>query len=94
MGLGSVLKQRRIALGWSVDEAAANVGITASYLYKLEVNLRVPTLEKLRYIAMAYDMPMWVFLYFADDSVAVGPSMAKRYREMKTSIHTTLKEFL
>lgn len=94
MWLGESIKQRRKTLGWTAEEAARKIGISASHLYKIEANERLPKLDILKYISQAYKVPMWVFLFCYDDEVKVTKEMESPYRGMRKSMLPMIKEFL
>ena len=55
---------RRIAAlrrdkGWTQEDMGRHIEITASYLARIEIGIRRPTLEVLGQIAEALEVPMW-----------------------------------
>lgn len=94
MWLGESIKQRRKTLGWTAEEAARKIGISASHLYKIEANERLPKLDILKYISQAYKVPMWVFLFCYDDDVKVEKEIEPAYKGLRKSVAQIVKEFL
>jgi transcriptional regulator with XRE-family HTH domain len=62
MQLGQVMKERRLELGLSLRELAQMSGLTASFLSQVERDLTSPSIESLRKISEALDVPMFRFL--------------------------------
>lgn len=62
MSLGARIKTRRKELGLSLRELAAKVGVTASYLSKVELEQTSPSIDSLRAISRALDVPVFLFL--------------------------------
>lgn len=62
MELGERIRQRRKALGLSLRELADRVGLTASFLSQIERDLTSPSLESLRKISDALEVPIFYFL--------------------------------
>jgi transcriptional regulator with XRE-family HTH domain len=64
--LGTRLKTRRKALKLSLRELAAQVDLTASFLSQVERDQSSPSIESLRKISDALDVPIFYFLVEAD----------------------------
>lgn len=94
MWLGNSLRQRRQTIGWSIEEASKQIGISYSYLNKIELNLRAPTMATLRDIAATYKVPMWVFLFCSDDGIPIDRKQASSYKAIRAQLTATVKEFL
>ena len=62
MELGHRIRARRQELGLSLRELAERVGLTASFLSQIERDLTSPSLESLRKISDALEVPMFHFL--------------------------------
>lgn len=61
MELGERIKQRRLEKKLSLRDLAQQADLTASYLSQVERNLSVPSIESLRKISRALDIPMFYF---------------------------------
>jgi transcriptional regulator with XRE-family HTH domain len=66
MELGSRLRGRRQELGLSLRELAERVGLTASFLSQIERDLASPSIESLRKISDALEVPIFHFLVEPD----------------------------
>lgn len=62
MQLGQRIKARRKKLKLSLRELANQVGLTASFLSQVERDLTSPSIESLRKISDALDVPIFYFL--------------------------------
>jgi transcriptional regulator with XRE-family HTH domain len=62
MELGNRLRARRQELGLSLRELAERVGLTASFLSQIERDLASPSIESLRKISDALEVPNFHFL--------------------------------
>ncbi len=62
MELGHRLRTRRQELGLSLRELAERVGLTASFLSQIERDLASPSIESLRKISDALEVPIFHFL--------------------------------
>jgi transcriptional regulator with XRE-family HTH domain len=66
MELGHRLRARRQELGLSLRELAERVGLTASFLSQIERDLASPSIESLRKISDALEVPIFHFLIEPD----------------------------
>jgi transcriptional regulator with XRE-family HTH domain len=66
MQLGSRMRARRQELGLSLRELAERVGLTASFLSQIERDLTSPSIESLRKISDALEVPIFHFLVEPD----------------------------
>jgi transcriptional regulator with XRE-family HTH domain len=66
MELGNRLRARRQELGLSLRELAERVGLTASFLSQIERDLASPSIESLRKISDALEVPIFSFLIESD----------------------------
>jgi transcriptional regulator with XRE-family HTH domain len=66
MELGYRLRARRQELGLSLRELAERVGLTASFLSQIERDLASPSIESLRKISDALEVPIFHFLVEPD----------------------------
>ncbi len=66
MELGNRLRARRQELGLSLRELAERVGLTASFLSQIERDLASPSIESLRKISDALEVPIFHFLLEPD----------------------------
>lgn len=66
MKLGYRLRARRQELGLSLRELAERVGLTASFLSQIERDLASPSIESLRRISDALEVPIFHFLVEPD----------------------------
>ena len=71
MELGERLRQRRKELGLSLRELADRVGLTASFLSQIERDLTSPSLESLRKISDALEVPIFHFFVESDGKCPV-----------------------
>lgn len=71
MELGNRIRQRRKELGLSLRELAERVGLTASFLSQIERDLTSPSLESLRKISDALEVPIFHFLVKPDGKCPV-----------------------
>lgn len=62
MELGQRIRARRNELGLSLRELAERVGLTASFLSQIERDLTSPSLDSLRKISDALEVPIFYFL--------------------------------
>jgi len=66
MEFGKRIKKRRQELGMSLRELAGKAGLTASFLSQVERDLTSPSIESLRKISQALDVPTLYFLLESD----------------------------
>jgi transcriptional regulator with XRE-family HTH domain len=66
MELGNRIRARRQELGLSLRELAERVGLTASFLSQIERDLTSPSIESLRKISDALEVPIFHFLVEPD----------------------------
>jgi len=66
MQLGQRIRARRRELGLSLRELAGRVGLTASFLSQIERGLASPSIESLRKISDALEVPIFHFLIEPD----------------------------
>jgi transcriptional regulator with XRE-family HTH domain len=66
MELGERIKHRRAELKLSLRDLAEQAELTASYLSQVERNLSMPSIESLRKISRALDIPMFYFFLETD----------------------------
>jgi transcriptional regulator with XRE-family HTH domain len=71
MEIGYRLRTRRQELGLSLRELAERVGLTASFLSQIERDLTSPSLESLRKISNALEVPIFFFLIETEDKSPV-----------------------
>jgi transcriptional regulator with XRE-family HTH domain len=62
MELGQRIRERRQELGLSLRELAERVGLTASFLSQIERNLASPSIDSLRKVSDALEVPIFHFL--------------------------------
>jgi transcriptional regulator with XRE-family HTH domain len=66
MEIGHRIRMRRQELGLSLRELAGRVGLTASFLSQIERDLASPSIESLRKVSDALDVPIFHFLIEPD----------------------------
>ena len=66
MEFGNRIRARRQELGLSLRELAEQVGLTASFLSQIERDLTSPSIESLRKISDALEVPIFHFLLEVD----------------------------
>lgn len=71
MELGQRIKIRRKAMNMSLRELADQVDLTASFLSQVERDLASPSIESLRKISQALEVPIFYFLVEPDDASPV-----------------------
>ena len=76
MELGHRIRARRQELGLSLRELAGRVGLTASFLSQIDRDLASPSIESLRKISDALEVPIFHFLIEPD-----GKSPVVRYNK-------------
>lgn len=88
MQLGSRIKARRQELKLSLRELAKKVGLTASFLSQIERDLASPSIDSLRKISEALQVPIF---YFLSDPQAKSPVVYhdKRLRLTSPDSHLT-----
>jgi transcriptional regulator with XRE-family HTH domain len=79
MQLGQRVKERRLELGLSLRELAERTGLTASFLSQVERDLASPSIDSLRKISEALEVPMFRFLVEKD---ARSPVVRRNQRVM------------
>ena len=62
MGLGNRIRARRQDLSLSLRDVAAKTGLTASFLSQMERDMASPSLESLRKVSDALEVPIFYFL--------------------------------
>lgn len=62
MDIGEKIKQRRKEMGFSLRDLAAKVDLTASFLSQIERNQASPSIDSLRKISQALNVPVFYFL--------------------------------
>ncbi len=67
--IGAKVKQRRKEMGFSLRDLAERVDLTASFLSQIERDMASPSIDSLRKISQALDVPVFFFLLDQD-----GPS--------------------
>ncbi|MDX1414909.1 MAG: XRE family transcriptional regulator [Candidatus Promineifilaceae bacterium] len=78
MELGQKIKERRKEMGLSLRDLAAEVDLTASFLSQVERDVASPSIESLRKISQALDVPVFYFLLEPS-----GPSPVVRHNERR-----------
>ena len=78
MDLGQKIKARRTELGMSLRELAQHVSLTASFLSQVERGLASPSIDSLRTISKALDVPVFHFLIEMDGYDPVIRSDSRR----------------
>ena len=78
MELGQKIKERRKELGLSLRDLAAQVDLTASFLSQVERDVASPSIESLRKISKALDVPVFYFLLESS-----GPSPVVRHDQRR-----------
>jgi transcriptional regulator with XRE-family HTH domain len=78
MEIGEKIKQRRKELGLSLRELAEKVELTASFLSQVERDQTSPSIDSLRKISQALDVPVFFFLLEQD-----GPSPVVRRNQRR-----------
>jgi len=71
MDLGERVRDRRSQLGLSLRDLAEHSGVTASFLSQVERGVTSPSIESLRRIATALDVPVFHFLLESDQDTHV-----------------------
>jgi transcriptional regulator with XRE-family HTH domain len=66
MEIGHRIRARRLELGLSLRELAERVGLTASFLSQIERDLASPSIESLRKVSDALEVPIFHFLVEPD----------------------------
>lgn len=56
--LAARLRELRVARGWTLERAATSVGLAPSTLSRIETNRRIPSLEHLVALGVAYNVPL------------------------------------
>lgn len=79
MELGQKIKERRKEMSLSLRDLAAEVDLTASFLSQVERNVASPSIESLRKISKALDVPVFYFLLESS-----GPSPVVRRDQRRT----------
>lgn len=92
MSLGARIKTRRKELGLSLRELAAKVGVTASYLSKVELEQTSPSIDSLRAISRALEVP--VFLFLMEDGPASPVVRAAERLKLQRSHSRLMVELL
>jgi transcriptional regulator with XRE-family HTH domain len=82
MGLGNRIRVRRKELSFSLRELASKTGLTASFLSQIERNLTNPSLESLRKISDALEVPIFFFLA----EPAIKSPIVRRDRRLKLTL--------
>lgn len=77
MEIGQKIKERRKELGLSLRDLAAQVDLTASFLSQVERDVASPSIESLRKISKALDVPVFYFLL---DSSGPNPVVRRNQR--------------
>lgn len=81
MDIGEKIKQRRKDLGLSLRELAEKVALTASFLSQIERDQASPSIDSLRKISQALNVPMFYFLLEQD---APSPVVRRHQRRQLT----------
>ena len=77
MEIGPQIRERRQELGLSLRELAERVGVTASFLSQVERDLSSPSIDSLRKISDALQVPIF---YFLVDPLGKSPVVRKGER--------------
>lgn len=67
MDTGRAIKLCRTQKGWTQSELSKRTGITVPHLSMLENNLRDPSLEAMKALADAFDLPLNILVFLASD---------------------------
>jgi transcriptional regulator with XRE-family HTH domain len=65
--LGLKIRERRKQMGMSLRTLASDVGVTASFLSQIERGMASPSIDSLRAISKALDVPVFHFLIEPND---------------------------
>ena len=76
--LGKTIKSIRTEKGYSIKDLANQIGVSSSLLSQIERNLTNPSLNTLREISSALDVPM--FSLFLDESISSSMIVRKNDR--------------
>jgi transcriptional regulator with XRE-family HTH domain len=79
MDIGVKIKQQRKKMGLSLRDLAERVDLTASFLSQIERDIASPSIESLRKISQALNVPVFYFLFEQD-----GPSPVVRKNQRRT----------
>jgi transcriptional regulator with XRE-family HTH domain len=79
MDIGVKIKQQRKKMGLSLRDLAEKVDLTASFLSQIERDIASPSIESLRKISQALNVPVFYFLFEQD-----GPSPVVRKNQRRT----------
>jgi transcriptional regulator with XRE-family HTH domain len=71
MNLGERIRDRRLQLGLSLRDLAERSGVTASFLSQVERGVTSPSIESLRRVATALEVPVFHFLLEDDQDTHV-----------------------
>lgn len=82
MEIGEKIKARRLALNLSLRDLAEQSDLTASYLSQVERNVSMPSIDSLRKISKALDIPTF---YFFLEQEPLSP-VVRRNERRKISI--------
>ncbi|NJM37030.1 MAG: helix-turn-helix transcriptional regulator [Akkermansiaceae bacterium] len=65
-----VLREARQDVGWSQNELAWRSGLSQQYIGYLEKELRSPSAETLKRLAMAFDRDLWSIIAEAEEKIS------------------------
>jgi transcriptional regulator with XRE-family HTH domain len=67
--LGALLRELRLAKGWSQGQAAKKIGRPQTYVSDLELSLRIARLLEVRELVLAYGVPFSTFARLLDPRI-------------------------
>ena len=67
MELGKTIRMCRTKKGWTQAELSKRTGLTVPHLSMLENDLRDPSLESIKALANAFELPVNVFVFLASE---------------------------
>ena len=81
MNIGRTVKLCRTQKGMRQEDLAKATGLSVSYLSLLEREKRRYNIESIQAIAIALEVPLWVFFFLADDKTEPNQEMEKSLRD-------------
>jgi transcriptional regulator with XRE-family HTH domain len=93
--LASLLRELRLAKGWSQGQAAKKIGRPQTYVSDLELSLRIARLLEVRELVLAYGVPFSTFARLLDPRIERarrGLSTAPRQSTKASATKSTRKK--
>ena len=83
MNIGKAIKTIRREKGLSQKDACIKIGITQSYLSQMEAGIKDASIDILKKVSAAYDIPLPMILLMAHEDSDIRPEKKDMFKVLK-----------